>query len=149
MMQVKRRMTKGMRRVDRSEYESVDALVFTSDRQAIVKRDRAFVDALRRGTALPTGRPEVYYIEPQPDQTMDLTFYPTPTTGETVSGLVSVLPAAWGTGATTAPTMPRMVVRTKPEGSFGPGEMNFARTPARKPMMIVQMMVIAAALGLE
>ena len=36
--------------------------------------------------------------------------------------------------------MPSIVVNMNPEGSFGPGMMNFAITPARKPMMIVQRM---------
>ena len=45
--------------------------------------------------------------------------------------------------ATTAPTMPRIVVNTKPEGSFLPGMMNLAITPATNPMMIVQMMPMA------
>jgi hypothetical protein len=33
-----------------------------------------------------------------------------------------------------------MVVSTNPDGSFLPGMMNFAMTPAMNPMMIVQMM---------
>ena len=41
--------------------------------------------------------------------------------------------------ATKAPTMPRIVVRMNPLGSFFPGVMNFAITPATKPMIIVQM----------
>src|ERR1044072_7124342 len=36
--------------------------------------------------------------------------------------------------------MPRMVVRMKPDGSLSPGMMNFAMTPAMKPIMIVQIM---------
>ncbi len=36
--------------------------------------------------------------------------------------------------------MPRIVVRMNPDGSLLPGMMNFAMMPARKPMMIVQMM---------
>src|SRR5918999_3694681 len=39
--------------------------------------------------------------------------------------------------------MPSMVVRMKPEGSLSPGIMNFAITPAMKPMMIVQSMPIS------
>ena len=45
--------------------------------------------------------------------------------------------------ATNAPTMPRMVVRMKPRGSFLPGVMSLAMTPATKPMMMVQMMAQA------
>src|SRR5258705_10389458 len=46
--------------------------------------------------------------------------------------------------ATNAPTMPRMVVMMKPDGSLFPGMMNFATTPARNPMMMVQMMLIGS-----
>src|SRR4051812_39193005 len=50
-------------------------------------------------------------------------------------------PKAWPRYvARNAPTMPRIVVSTKPEGSLFPGWMNFAITPATKPMMIVQIM---------
>ena len=35
--------------------------------------------------------------------------------------------------------IPRSVVRIKPDGSFRPGMISFASTPAMKPMMIVQM----------
>src|SRR4029079_2702789 len=44
--------------------------------------------------------------------------------------------------ATNAPTMPRMVVMMKPDSSLSHGMMNFATTPARNPMMMVQMMLI-------
>src|SRR4051794_11664780 len=44
--------------------------------------------------------------------------------------------------ATKAPAIPSRVVRTKPEGSLGPGCSSFAMTPATKPMMIVQSMPI-------
>jgi hypothetical protein len=40
--------------------------------------------------------------------------------------------------ATKAPTMPRILVSMNPLGSFLPGVMNFAITPATKPMMIVR-----------
>jgi hypothetical protein len=36
-----------------------------------------------------------------------------------------------------------MVVRIKPDGSLVPGMMNLAITPAMKPMMIVQSMLIS------
>jgi len=45
----------------------------------------------------------------------------------------------------TAPTIPRIVVNTKPEGSLLPGIMNFAITPAIKPMMIVQKIPMACS----
>src|SRR5947209_7514893 len=38
--------------------------------------------------------------------------------------------------------MPRIVVTTKPLGLFGPGDKNFAITPAMKPMMIVHRMLM-------
>ena len=44
--------------------------------------------------------------------------------------------------ATNAPTMPRMVVMMNPDGSLLPGMMNFATTPARNPMMMVQIIPI-------
>ena len=48
-------------------------------------------------------------------------------------------PSAWPSQvATKAPTMPRMVVRMKPEGSLRPGIRNLAMMPATKPMMMVQ-----------
>src|SRR6478672_2597550 len=39
--------------------------------------------------------------------------------------------------------MPRMVVRMKPDGSLSPGIINLAITPAMKPMMIVQRILIS------
>jgi hypothetical protein len=51
--------------------------------------------------------------------------------------------------AKNAPTIPRIVVRIKPDGSFFPGVMNFAITPAMNPMMIVQMMLMAIFLILH
>jgi hypothetical protein len=39
--------------------------------------------------------------------------------------------------------MPNIAVRTNPEGSLVPGIMNFATTPATKPIMIVQMIPIS------
>jgi hypothetical protein len=36
--------------------------------------------------------------------------------------------------------MPRMVVRMKPLGLFGPGDRNFAITPATNPTMMIQIM---------
>src|SRR3954451_20580664 len=44
--------------------------------------------------------------------------------------------------ATIEPTMPKIVVKTNPDGSLLPGMMNFAATPARNPTMMVQMMLI-------
>src|SRR4051812_9091566 len=44
--------------------------------------------------------------------------------------------------ATIEPTMPRMVVRMNPDGSLFPGIMNFATTPAKKPTMMVQIILI-------
>jgi hypothetical protein len=38
--------------------------------------------------------------------------------------------------------MPRIVVKMNPLGSFGPGIMNFAMTPAMKPITIVQRMLM-------
>lgn len=38
--------------------------------------------------------------------------------------------------------MPRMVVRMNPDGSLSPGMINFAITPAIKPMMIVQIILL-------
>ena len=40
--------------------------------------------------------------------------------------------------ATNAPTTPRIVVRIKPAGLFGPGAKKRAMRPATKPMMIIQ-----------
>jgi hypothetical protein len=40
-----------------------------------------------------------------------------------------------------------MVVRMKPDGSFGPGIRNLAMTPAMKPMMMVQMIDINVPFG--
>jgi len=49
-------------------------------------------------------------------------------------------PRAWPSHvAMKAPTIPRMVVRMKPDGSLGPGWRNFAIKPATNPMIIVQM----------
>src|SRR5215203_2392406 len=47
--------------------------------------------------------------------------------------------------ATNAPTIPRIVVRMNPDGSFGPGCKNFAMMPATKPIIIVQIMPIAVS----
>jgi hypothetical protein len=47
--------------------------------------------------------------------------------------------------AKNAPTIPRIVVRVNPDGSFLPGVTNFAITPAMNPMMIVQMMCMASS----
>src|SRR6185312_12533248 len=38
--------------------------------------------------------------------------------------------------------MPRIVVKTNPDGSLLPGIMNFAATPARNPTMMVQIILI-------
>src|ERR671910_112081 len=46
--------------------------------------------------------------------------------------------------ARKAPTIPKIVVRTNPDGSLGPGMRNFAITPATKPMRMVQMMPMIA-----
>src|SRR6478752_4055315 len=43
--------------------------------------------------------------------------------------------------------MPRMVVRMKPDGSLSPGIINLAITPAMKPMMIVQRILISKFLS--
>src|ERR1700739_537737 len=40
--------------------------------------------------------------------------------------------------ARNAPTMPRMVVRMKPLGLFGPGDRKRAMMPATKPTMMIQ-----------
>src|SRR3954468_9203583 len=45
-----------------------------------------------------------------------------------------------------APTIPRMVVRMNPAGSFLPGMRNLAITPAMKPMTIVQIIPMAMVL---
>ena len=60
--------------------------------------------------------------------------------GLITSGTVSFRPSRddGGACATNAPTMPRIVVNTKPDGSFFPGMRNFAMTPAKKPIIIVQ-----------
>jgi MFS family permease len=50
--------------------------------------------------------------------------------------------------ATKAPTMPRMVVRRKPVGLFGPGDSRRATTPARNPMMMIQMMLKVPSAGM-
>src|SRR5690349_18631048 len=42
--------------------------------------------------------------------------------------------------------MPRMVVMMKPEGSFRPGMIHLAITPATKPMMMVQRMLMLRSL---
>src|SRR5262249_5891678 len=56
-------------------------------------------------------------------------------------------PRAWPRKlATNAPTMPRIVVNTKPLGSLVlPGMMNLAITPATNPMTIVQMIPMACS----
>jgi len=38
--------------------------------------------------------------------------------------------------------MPRIVVRMNPDGSLSPGMMNFATIPAKKPIIMVQIMLI-------
>src|SRR5690349_13942007 len=46
---------------------------------------------------------------------------------------------AWPTQvARNAPTMPRIVVRMKPLGLFGPGDRKRAMMPATKPTMMIQ-----------
>src|SRR6478735_1449614 len=42
--------------------------------------------------------------------------------------------------------MPRMVVMMKPEGSFRPGMIHLAITPATKPIMMVQRMLMLRSL---
>jgi hypothetical protein len=50
--------------------------------------------------------------------------------------------------ATKAPTMPRMVVRRKPVGLFGPGDSRRAITPARNPMRMIQIKLKATSAGM-
>ena len=51
-------------------------------------------------------------------------------------------PIAWPKNlAANAPTMPRIAVRTNPEGSFGPEWISLAMTPTMKPTIIVPIML--------
>lgn len=87
------------------EYDYLADLYLASDRMPLLKVSREEMDRLRVGGSS-SGRPQCYSIFPQDDQTVDVTFWPTPASGEVVSGYVTALPDAWGTGATTAPTIP-------------------------------------------
>jgi len=89
-----------------AEYDYLDGLFLASDRFILKREATETLNEYRAGQSQASARPTHYAIEPQSDQTLDVTFWPTPDRAEAVSGYVSPLPDAWGTGATTAPTIP-------------------------------------------
>lgn len=91
---------------DGIEYQSLLELVYTSDRQPLVKVDREIVDACRVGESVSHGRSLVYSVTLSPTQEVEVNLPYLPQSAETVDALVSVVPATWPIGPATAPAIP-------------------------------------------
>lgn len=78
-------------------YDMIGELRLTSDNQEIFRKSREYVENLRQGDTVGTGRPQVHYLDPQQDGSTDVVMWPTPAAAETVTGWVNLEPQSWAT----------------------------------------------------
>jgi hypothetical protein len=89
------------------EYTCIDCLTLKGASPAAVEKlspERLY--AIKNLSNTGSGRPQYWCAEPQSDQTVRITFWPTPDAVETVEAVYNSIPEAWGTGAGTPPTVP-------------------------------------------